>query len=248
MANRQKSNILVEQVISKFLDSPNVKVPPNSALLKLLNPTTQKPPNNANTHTKTAGQAARQRPERPKPNSPLVRDTTKKTLGKLLVLIAWILLVLNILAVAGSFGYGQKLPLSLRAEENTSSFLLQMGMVALGVIVLCWTSWLYLRKRPCETAAVQGLIIIALAVPLAFMIGGLSGDTAGIEELGRVILRSFPVRPTPVYRLVNAVVYSDDKPSAIFGDEIVHEGDTIRGINVVKIYKDGVELEKNGKR
>ena len=124
-----------------------------------------------------------------------------------------------------------------------------VGM-ALGVIVLCWTSWLYLRKRPCETAAIPGLIIIALAIPLAFMIGGMSGDTAGVKELGRGILHSFPVMttPTPAYRAVNAVLYSDNKPSAIFGDEVVHEGDTIHGIKIVRIYKDGIELEKHGQR
>jgi hypothetical protein len=47
---------------------------------------------------------------------------------------------------------------------------------------------------------------------------------------------------------VNAILYSEDKPSALIGNTIAIEGDIIDDIKVVKINKDTVELEKDGQR
>jgi hypothetical protein len=46
---------------------------------------------------------------------------------------------------------------------------------------------------------------------------------------------------------VTAIMYSDDKPTAIVGDRLVHDGDIVCGVRVVRIHKDMVEFEKNGK-
>ena len=46
---------------------------------------------------------------------------------------------------------------------------------------------------------------------------------------------------------VRGIVYSEDNPSAVVSNEIVHEGDEIAGATVVKIYKDRVEFEMNDK-
>jgi len=48
--------------------------------------------------------------------------------------------------------------------------------------------------------------------------------------------------------IVTGIVYSRDKPSAVIGAQIVHEGDEVSGVTVVKINKDSVKLELNGKR
>jgi type II secretory pathway component PulC len=42
-------------------------------------------------------------------------------------------------------------------------------------------------------------------------------------------------------------VYSEENASAIVSDRVVHEGDMIDGYKVVKIHRDKVEFEKNGK-
>ena len=47
--------------------------------------------------------------------------------------------------------------------------------------------------------------------------------------------------------LVTGIV-SGDKPSAVISGKIVGEGDLVQGIRIVKIYKDKVEFEKDGKR
>ncbi|HUW20860.1 MAG TPA: hypothetical protein VMW16_16290 [Sedimentisphaerales bacterium] len=48
--------------------------------------------------------------------------------------------------------------------------------------------------------------------------------------------------------IVGAIVYSEDNPAASIGRQIVHEGDKVSGVTVVKINKDSVEFESNGRR
>jgi len=48
--------------------------------------------------------------------------------------------------------------------------------------------------------------------------------------------------------MVSGIMYTEENPSALIGYGIVHEGDTIDDVKVVKIYKDEVEFEKNGRR
>jgi len=47
---------------------------------------------------------------------------------------------------------------------------------------------------------------------------------------------------------VKGIVYSENNPSAIIGTEILHEGDKVSGATIVKINKNSVEFEKNGKK
>jgi predicted small secreted protein len=46
--------------------------------------------------------------------------------------------------------------------------------------------------------------------------------------------------------VVKGIVYSERNPSALVGKDIVHEGDTISGAQVVKIRSDSVEFSFNG--
>ena len=47
---------------------------------------------------------------------------------------------------------------------------------------------------------------------------------------------------------IKGILYSEENPSAIIGTEIVHEGGTVSGATVIKINKDSVEFERDGKR
>ncbi len=47
--------------------------------------------------------------------------------------------------------------------------------------------------------------------------------------------------------ILKGILYSRENPSALFSDQIVSEGDKIAGVTIVKINKDSVELEKDGK-
>jgi len=53
---------------------------------------------------------------------------------------------------------------------------------------------------------------------------------------------------TFVKLIVKGILYAEDNASAVIGNQIVHEGEKIRGVTVVKISKDSVEFEMNGKR
>ena len=46
---------------------------------------------------------------------------------------------------------------------------------------------------------------------------------------------------------LTSIVYSEENASAIVSDKVVHEGDMIDGYKIVKIHRDKVEFEKNGK-
>jgi len=54
--------------------------------------------------------------------------------------------------------------------------------------------------------------------------------------------------PAARHGLITGVIYTEEKPSAIIDGEIVHEGDTIHGVKVVKIHRDKVQFEKKKKR
>lgn len=55
-------------------------------------------------------------------------------------------------------------------------------------------------------------------------------------------------KPKATHGLVKGIVYSSEKPSAVVDHKIVHEGEKIHGVAVVKIYIDKVEFEKNSKK
>ncbi len=48
--------------------------------------------------------------------------------------------------------------------------------------------------------------------------------------------------------IVKGILYSEKAPSAVIGDQIVHEGDKISDVTILKINKDSVEFEINGKK
>jgi len=53
---------------------------------------------------------------------------------------------------------------------------------------------------------------------------------------------------TFVKLIVKGILYTEDSRTAVIGNHIVHEGEEILGVTVVKISKDSVEFEMNGER
>ncbi|MHC4757736.1 MAG: hypothetical protein ACYTE8_03695 [Planctomycetota bacterium] len=45
---------------------------------------------------------------------------------------------------------------------------------------------------------------------------------------------------------VRGILFSQDNPSALIGEDIVHEGDEVFGATVIKITKDNVQFERDG--
>jgi hypothetical protein len=46
--------------------------------------------------------------------------------------------------------------------------------------------------------------------------------------------------------VVRSIIYSEDISSAVIDNRIVHEGEKVRGVNIIKINKNNVEFELNG--
>jgi hypothetical protein len=47
---------------------------------------------------------------------------------------------------------------------------------------------------------------------------------------------------------ITGIICSKDNPSAIVGNQLVHEGDNVSGVTIVKINQESVEFEKNNIR
>jgi hypothetical protein len=54
-------------------------------------------------------------------------------------------------------------------------------------------------------------------------------------------------KPKPVHGMITAILYSKRKPSAIIGDRLVHEKDTINNVKVVRIYPERIKFETKRK-
>ena len=68
-------------------------------------------------------------------------------------------------------------------------------------------------------------------------------------QLGPVVMGTNQTETKELVKLiVKSILYSEDNPSAIIDNRIVHEGDQIQDANVININKDGVEFEMNGKK
>lgn len=63
-------------------------------------------------------------------------------------------------------------------------------------------------------------------------------------------IRDITAKPkSEVIGLVSSILYSEDNPSIILGNKVIkHQGDTIYGIVIEKVYKDRVDFVKNGKK
>jgi hypothetical protein len=46
--------------------------------------------------------------------------------------------------------------------------------------------------------------------------------------------------------VIRGILFSQDNPSALIGEDIVHEGDEVFGATVIKITKDNVQFERDG--
>lgn len=68
-------------------------------------------------------------------------------------------------------------------------------------------------------------------------------------QLGPVVTGTNQTETKELVKLiVKSILYSEDNPSAIIGNRIVHEGDQIQDANVININKNGVEFEMNGEK
>jgi hypothetical protein len=72
--------------------------------------------------------------------------------------------------------------------------------------------------------------------------------TDGLAQLEKQLKENVLIpKPEATHGMVTGILYSTDKPSATIDRKIVHQGDTIQGVNVVKIFRDKVVFAKKGR-
>ena len=168
--------------------------------------------------------------------------------GKVFVIVAWIILILIVGAVVGNLGFKLEFPPSLETVQRNSSYLFHISMLALAGCVLSLTTWLYWKNKLSKVANIAVIIVIILSGSLPLLtIGSRNGRNTEMKKLSRALFHSSNTT-TPMGERVTGILFSNDKSSAIIGYRIVHEGETIHDVKVVKIHKDKVEFEKDGKR
>ncbi len=52
---------------------------------------------------------------------------------------------------------------------------------------------------------------------------------------------------SPQKGIVNGILFDEENPAALIDNQLVHEGDTIGGVNVVRISPEKIQFEKNGR-
>jgi len=73
--------------------------------------------------------------------------------------------------------------------------------------------------------------------------------TVGLPELeGKLKENVLAAKPKPTRGVITGIVYAEENPSAIIDGKIVHEGDRIHNVKVVKIHRDKIEFEKKNKK
>jgi hypothetical protein len=80
---------------------------------------------------------------------------------------------------------------------------------------------------------------------MAIGILGVAGYFVWSADLMSSVMDFLPTSTSKV--IVTAIVYGEESASAVVSGNVVHEGDTVEGCKVVKIYQDKVEFERKGK-
>jgi hypothetical protein len=184
-----------------------------------------------------------------KEDGPSGKQATKITKSKvLLIVIAWTILVLTVCAVVGKVGFQLKLPLSFGAIGRTNGYLFHIGILALAACVLGLTSWLYSKDKISGFTIVVVIIGTILSVSLPLLTVRLGIATGNAKKPGATFSPPSPATAVVMDTAVTGILYSEDNPTALIGHQVVHEGDAVDGVSVIKVHKDKVEFANNGRR
>jgi cell division protein FtsL len=218
--------MLTEQTISKLLDFQNVPVQKDRGNLQFPHHSTLQK------EDRSSGKQA-------------ARITRSKVL---LIVIAWTTLALTVCAVVGKVGFQLKLPLTFGAIERTNGYLFHIGILALAACVLGLTTWLYSKDKISEFMIVVVIIgaILSVSLPLLTVRSGIATDDA--KKPGATFSPPSPATAVVMDTAVIGILYSEDNPTALIGHQVVHEGDAVDGVSIIKVHKDKIEFANNGRR
>jgi hypothetical protein len=103
-------------------------------------------------------------------------------------------------------------------------------------------------KKSKSSFSMKGYLLKGL---IAFiLIGGIFYFSFGKTHFAIGGAKEEKTQPTgpPDIGWVNGILYAEKNPAAVIDKDIMSEGQMIHGVKVVKVHKDKVEFEKQGKR
>ena len=248
MQDHEKDNTLTNQAISKLLDFGSVPVQKESSLRQMLEPPIAELLNCSGTSKKESSTDTYVQPTWAQGKDRVSGRNAPTIGGKAFVVAAWIILVLIVGAVVGNLGFKLEFPPSLETVQRNSGYLFHISMLALAGCVLSLTTWLYWKSKLSKVANIVVVAVIILSGILPLMTIGGKSKTTGMKRISRALFSSSSNTATSMGERVTGVLHSNDRPAAIIGYRIVHEGEVIRDVKVVKIHKDKVEFEKGDRR
>lgn len=167
-------------------------------------------------------------------------------LPSLIIILGWALLALNVFVLLGGSTMLFSDNLAEHAARTISTNFLHSAMLAFGAIALTLVAYLHFKQNYPRAALTSGAIAAVLAFslmypttsPASMNANGDAADNAATELTASEVFAE---------GLVSGIVFSDDRPAAVVGTQVLYEGDVKNGVTVVKITKEEVQFEKNGR-
>jgi len=103
-------------------------------------------------------------------------------------------------------------------------------------------------KRRHRNTILAAAAVIMLVVSLGIFKVVFLPRPGGTTAWGPIPPLSLSGTTTQSAGLVTGIVFNRDMSTAVVGDQLVHEGDVIRGVKIAKIHKDRIEFEKDGEK
>ena len=170
----------------------------------------------------------------------------RSLLPTLLILLGWGLLAWNVFVLLGGSSEFLSGDLAERAARTISTNLLHSAMLAFGAIALALVGYLHFKQNYPQAGLTSGAIAAVLAFSLFYPT--ISPDsTAGAKDGSNNAATELTASEIVEEGLVSGIVFSEDRPAAVVGTQVLYEGDVKNGVTVVKITKEQVQFEKNGR-
>jgi len=118
-------------------------------------------------------------------------------------------------------------------------------MLVLGGVALGLVAYLHFKQSYSGATTVATVIIAILA---ACLFVSANSPESGGRRIAEPNSTACQIPESEIYAdgLVTGILFSDDRPAAVVGSQVLYEGDIKQGVTVVRITKTKVQFEKNG--
>ena len=174
----------------------------------------------------------------------LAGRTQRTILPSLLIGLGWVLLAWNVIALITGATHLGRANLAQKAAETLSTHLIHSLMLVAAAVALSLVAYLHFKQGYSRTTLIAAAIIIVLAFTLLFPANSPASAVRYATDANAT-----DAQKNEIYAegLVTGILFSNDRPAAVVGSQVLYEGDIKQGVTVVKITKDKVHFEKDGR-